>query len=104
MKLEMLRVLRLIGDGVDDAAARLPKLTGGGTGTFLSNMLSWTFGLLGILAVVMIIVSGFQMTTSAGDAGAVTKARNMMIYSIVGLVLAILAYTIVQFVLKEVGQ
>ena len=100
----MTRVLTRFGDELDDAAARLPKLPGGGTGTFLTNVLSWVFGILGVAAVIMIIYSGLQMTSSAGDAGAVTKARNTLIYSIVGLVVAITAFALVQFVLKEMGQ
>ena len=102
MRLAVLGVLRALGDGVDDAADRLPRISGGTSG-FLKNLLSWVFGLLGVMSVIMIIYSGLQMTSSAGDAGAVTKARSTLIYSIVGLVVAISAFAIVQFVLKEVG-
>ena len=56
---------------------------------------------VGILAVVMIIVSGLKMTMSAGDAGAVQKAKNTLVYAIIGLVIAVLAYAIVNFVLKK---
>ncbi|MBQ6395986.1 hypothetical protein IJH89_00155 [Candidatus Saccharibacteria bacterium] len=73
------------------------------TTTMLTNILSWVFGLTGILAVVMIIVSGFQMSMSAGDAGAVTKAKNTLIYSVVGLVVSLFAFAIVTFVVGKVG-
>jgi len=89
-------------DTLDTAKDRLPKIEGGTVG-FLKNVLSWVFGLIGVISVVMIIYSGLQMAASAGDAGAVTKAKNTMIYAIVGLVVSILAFAIVQFVLKEVG-
>ena len=56
----------------------------------------------GIVAVVMMIVAGIQMTTSAGDPGAVKKAKNTMTYAIVGLVVMILAYAIVNFVVFRV--
>ena len=56
---------------------------------------------VGILAVVMIIVSGLKMTMSAGDAGAVQKAKNTLVYAIIGLAIAVLAYAIVNFVLKK---
>jgi multisubunit Na+/H+ antiporter MnhB subunit len=56
----------------------------------------------GIAAVVMIIVSGVQMTTSAGNPGAVAKAKNTMIWSIVGLLVMILAYAIVNFVIGKI--
>ena len=73
------------------------------TTTMLTNILSWVFGLTGILAVVMIIVSGFQMSMSAGDAGAVTKAKNTLIYSVVGLVVSLFAFAIVTFVVGKGG-
>ena len=59
---------------------------------------------VGILAVVMIIIGGIQYTTSGGDQAAVTKAKNTILYGIVGLVIAILAYAIVNFVIRKVGS
>ena len=54
---------------------------------------------LGAVAVLMIILGGITYVTSAGDAAHVTKAKNTILYSVVGLVVAILAYAIVNFVL-----
>jgi hypothetical protein len=54
---------------------------------------------LGAIAVVMIIFAGITYVTSGGDAAAVTKAKNTILYSVVGLVVAVLAYAIVNFVL-----
>ena len=56
----------------------------------------------GIVAVTMIIVAGIQMTTSAGDPSAVKKAKNTLMWSVVGLVIMILAYAIVNFVIFRV--
>ena len=56
----------------------------------------------GIVAVVMAIIAGIQMTMSAGDPGAVKKAKNTLMWSIVGLVIMILAYAIVNFVIGKV--
>ena len=55
---------------------------------------------IGTLAVVMIIWGGIMYTTSAGDAGRVKKAKDTLTYSIVGLVVAFLAYAIVNWVLR----
>lgn len=54
--------------------------------------------ILGIVAVIMIIVGGLRYITSAGDASRVKAAKDTIMYSIVGLVVAILAYAIVTFV------
>ena len=54
--------------------------------------------IVGILAVLMIVYGGVQYATSAGDAGKVQKAKNIILYAVVGLLIAILAYAIVNFV------
>jgi len=55
---------------------------------------------LGALAVVMIIYSGILYIMSGGDSTAVTKAKNTLLYSVIGLIVALLAYAIVNFVVK----
>lgn len=54
--------------------------------------------ILGAISVIMIIVAGIRYTTSNGDTSAVTSAKNTLFYAIIGLVVAILAYAIVNFV------
>ncbi|MBQ3294706.1 hypothetical protein IJG98_03230 [Candidatus Saccharibacteria bacterium] len=71
--------------------------------TLVVKIVKWVLFAVGLLAVVMIIVGALRMTTSAGDAGAVAKAKNMIVYAVVGLVVAILAYAIVNFVMRNVG-
>lgn len=55
--------------------------------------------IVGLLSVVMIIYGGILYTTSAGDAGKVTRAKNTLTYAIVGLVVAFISYAIVNWVL-----
>jgi hypothetical protein len=55
--------------------------------------------ILGSLAVIMIIYSGILYVMSGGDANNVTKAKNTLMYSIIGLIVALLAYAIVNFVI-----
>lgn len=55
--------------------------------------------LVGALAVIMIIWSGITYVTSTGDSGKVTRAKNTLLYSVVGLIVAFLAYAIVNWVL-----
>lgn len=59
-------------------------------------------GVVGFVAVVMIIVGGISFITSQGDSGKVTKAKNTVLYGIIGLVVALLAFAIVNFVLSSV--
>ena len=47
----------------------------------------------------MLIWGGILYTTSAGDSNKVTTAKNTIMYAVIGLVIAIFAYAIVNFVL-----
>lgn len=64
-----------------------------------TNVINTMLFAVGIAAVVVIIISGIYFVTSAGNAETVKKAKNALIYSIVGLVVTILAYAIVNFVI-----
>lgn len=55
---------------------------------------------LGMVAVIMIVIGGIRYTTSNGDAGSIKGAKDTILYSVVGLVVAILAYAIVNFVIS----
>ncbi len=55
--------------------------------------------ILGVIAVIMIIIGGIRYTTSNGDQANVKAAKDIILYAVVGLVVAILAYAIVNFVL-----
>lgn len=58
--------------------------------------------LVGIIAVIMIIVSGFRYVTSGGDPGKVSGAKSALIYALIGLAIAALAQVLVKFVLGKV--
>ena len=62
------------------------------------NILLWA---VGILSVIMIIFSGFRYITSSGDASKTKSAQSTLIYSVVGLIVAIMAWAIVNMVIKR---
>ncbi|MBQ3310322.1 hypothetical protein IJG73_02695 [Candidatus Saccharibacteria bacterium] len=68
----------------------------------LNTIINVAIGLIGFIAVVVIILGGVQYTTSAGDAGKVKKAKDTIMYGIIGLVIALLAFAIVNFILGNV--
>jgi uncharacterized membrane protein YjfL (UPF0719 family) len=47
----------------------------------------------------MIIIGGFMYVLSAGDQAKVTKAKDTVLYAVIGLVVTLLAFSIVKFVL-----
>lgn len=67
-----------------------------------NSIINVVIGVIGFVAVAFIIFGGFQYTTSAGDPGKVKKAKDTILYGIIGLVVAMLAYAIVNFVLSSV--
>jgi hypothetical protein len=74
----------------------------GNSGIFTSvtNILLF---IVGILSVIMLIIGGLRYILSGGNATAVTAAKNTILYAIVGLVVAILAYAIIHFVIGAIG-
>ena len=58
--------------------------------------------IIGAVSVIMLIYGGIRYTTSGGNANSVTAAKNTIMYSIIGLVVAILAFAVVQFVVNQV--
>lgn len=67
------------------------------------NLINVALGLIGLLAVGVMVYGGAQYTTSAGDAAKATKARNIIIYGLAGLIVALLAFAIVNFVSRSIG-
>ncbi|MBR5408525.1 hypothetical protein IK112_01080 [Candidatus Saccharibacteria bacterium] len=70
--------------------------------SILNLIINVALGVIGFVAVVMIIMGGVQYTTSSGDTAKVTKAKNTIMYGVIGLVIALLAFAIVNFVLQNV--
>lgn len=64
----------------------------------ISNVIQMLLSVVGVIAVIMIIIGGISYTTSSGDPGRTKRAKDIIVNSIIGLVLAIAAYAIVGFV------
>ena len=69
----------------------------------IKNVITTILIILGMVAVIMIIVGGIRYTTSNGDASAIKSAKDTILYAVIGLVVALLAYAIVNFVLTNFG-
>jgi hypothetical protein len=79
--------------------------SGAADSTTLETRIATITGILlfviGAVAVIMIIVGGIRYVTSAGDSSKVKAAKDTIMYSVVGLAIAILAYAIVNFVIRQ---
>lgn len=67
------------------------------------NMLINVFtSVMGFLAVAMIIYGGFMLLTAQGDPARIKRGKDVVLYSVIGLILVVLAYAIVNFVMTNV--
>jgi len=58
----------------------------------------------GAVAVIMIIISGFNYITSGGDSNKVAAAKNTLIYAVIGIAIAVLAQVIVNVTVKTASD
>ena len=70
----------------------------GGVFQTITNVLLF---IIGAISVIMLIIGGIRYVVSGGDSSAVTSAKNTILYAVVGIVVAILAYALVNFVITS---
>lgn len=68
----------------------------------ITDIINAVIAVLGIVAVVVIIIGGISYMTSSGDAGKVKKAKDTILYGVIGLVIVVLAFAIVNFVILNI--
>jgi hypothetical protein len=88
-------------EGVDASkgADQPPELFAeGGVFQTITNVLLF---IIGAISVIMLIIGGIRYVVSGGDSSAVTSAKNTILYAVVGIVVAILAYALVNFVVTS---
>jgi heme/copper-type cytochrome/quinol oxidase subunit 2 len=77
-----------------------PKINGD---QLMKNGLSVVWTVMAIVAVVIIVFAGFQYISSNGDPQKASTAMKTILYAVIGLVVAVLAFAITQFVLGAAG-
>lgn len=61
-------------------------------------------GLAGAVAVVFIVLGGIKYSSSQGDPNTTRQGKEMIIYSLVGLVVVMLSFAIIQLAMNEVAK
>ncbi len=72
--------------------------------TTISNIINVALSLLGIIAVVIILIGGFQWMTAGGNDEKVANAKKIIFAGIIGLAIILSAWAIARFVLVQLGQ
>lgn len=79
-----------------------PQEKGEGLMDRVQVILNVVTSIVGLAAVAAIIIGGVTFITSQGDAAKVMKGKNTIMYGVIGLIVAILSFAIVNFVLSSV--
>ena len=66
--------------------------------TVVTNAIQWAIGIAGAVAAIFVLYGGISYTTSAGDPGKLQKAKQTIIYALIGLAIVALAEAITAFV------
>lgn len=74
-----------------------------GSGSIFTTVVNVLLFIIGAISVIMLIWGGIRYTTSAGNSNNVTAAKNTIMYAIIGLVIAFLAFAIVNWVLGAIN-
>lgn len=85
-------------EGLDKAGGSQNKTTLEDQIKTITNVLLF---LLGAIAVIMIIVGGIRYVISNGEASSIKSAKDTILYAVIGLIVAILAFAIVNFVITS---
>ena len=68
----------------------------------ITGILNGIIAALGIVAVIVIIIGGIGYMTSTGDPGKIKKAKDTILYGLIGLIVVALALVIVNFVIVNI--
>ena len=91
-----------IQEGADAARAEgMPTELIGDNGVF-SRITNTILLIVGLISVIMLVYGGLRYILSGGDSKKVTDAKNTVLYAIIGLIISLLAFAIVNFVLNSV--
>lgn len=91
--------LRILADAIDELKStvnNLPKADAADPG----GILVWGLTLAGIAAAGGFTYAGVMYATAHGDPGKLAKAKNAVVFTVIGLIMIILAVAIVTFVVN----
>lgn len=89
-----------------DVPAVSPVTPGGdlSISSVLSNIITWILGLAGGIAVLFLILGGLQYITSSGNKDRAEKAKQTILYAVIGLIVIALSFVIVAFVAQNTDK
>ena len=88
-------------EGADSAKTEEQPAEVTGSGGVFQTITNVLLFIIGAISVIMLIIGGIRYVVSGGDSSAVTAAKNTILYAVIGIIVALLAYALVNFVLTS---
>ena len=90
-------------DEVKQQIEGLPN-SGGVTTDNIQLVFNTAYALAGLVAAGFIVYGGIQYIIAKGDAGKIAKAKNSILYAVIGLIIVLLAASITAFVTSAASE
>lgn len=78
------------------------RSTGDDASKIIKSVIELLLYAVGVTAVVMIVIGGIRYVISQGDESKIKSAKNTILYAVIGLIVALVAYAIVNFVIEAI--
>lgn len=72
------------------------KFTGGTIGDVINALVPYIFALAGLILFIYLIISGFELLTSAGDPKKMESAKGKITNAVIGFIIIFIAYWLIQ--------
>lgn len=86
-------------DAEQKAAAGCNTTSTDTVGNHVTNIINAAISVIGLIGVFVIVMAGQRLMTAAGDPGKIKQAKDMILWAVVGIIIAVLAWAIITFVL-----
>jgi hypothetical protein len=99
-------VLIALPSAVSLAAFQVPtgtSLPEGSIKDIITNIMNWLLMMVGIIGVIGFAIAGILYLTSAGDESRAGTAKSAMLYSIIGVIVAIIGVVVIKAVNSMLG-
>lgn len=69
-----------------------------GAGVFVEKLIDLLVKLVGTVALIFLVIGGFRLVLAAGNDNEIQKAKDMLLYAVIGLVVSLAAFLLVKLV------
>lgn len=99
----MTHILQTIAKITTDQIGYNPSITSLSNST-IGGIMNTVYLVAGMIAVLIVVIAGLFYITANGDANQIAKAKNTILYAVIGLVVVMFAFIITQFVISQVAR